>query len=436
VRTVDRGAPVGPPPEPGPTPDLATLTDRLARLREWSGLSLRDIAELVERLRLARRTPDEPGRRPSYGAVHALFQHDRKRLNEGLFLDVVRVLLDRQSPHPSWREEQTTLWRNAYRTAMGGRPVSDGPHRDFSIGPLRTPCRILEGDGEHAIPEENVRVVVNPVNVKLPAEVAQWRDVIVDRQLRLRHEGREHVWNGPRYAVEDFFATRVGPVESPEVTLRLKHSDYYTFLAAQRLDDQLSDGGTLRSEYLDGRDPREVPEFMRSSFGLNVAVVTADDWLVVSRRSSRLGIGQGQWNSSANEGLHRNLDGPGGVAPNLFRAAERGVREELRLDPDQYDLRLLAFVVVTRLSQWAALFLARLHTTTRAGFEANAGRGIADGWEHPEFDFVRFTPADVVDYLLRDDRRDYWAPAAPVLFYLSLVNAFGRRAVDAEVERR
>ncbi|MFD0202021.1 MULTISPECIES: hypothetical protein [Saccharothrix] len=40
-----------------------------------------------------------------------------------------------------------------------------------------------------------------------------------------------------------------------------------------------------------------------------------------------------------------------------------------------------------------------------------------------------------MEYLLRDDRRDYWAPAAPVLFYLSLVNTFGRRAVDAEVDR-
>jgi hypothetical protein len=254
VRTVDRGTPVGPPPEPGTVPRLDVLTHRLQQLRDWAGLSLRDLPGQVQALRLTRGIPDEPGVRPSYGAVQALFQTDRKRLNEGLLLDVVRVLLDCQAQPAAWREGQVALWRNAYRTIVK-QSIREVRSRSFALGPLYTPCQILEGDGETTIDEQNVRVVVNPVNVRLPAELNLWREMIIADQLRRRQLGHEYIWNGPRYAVEDFFASRVGPLESPEVTLRLKHSDYYTFIAAQRLDDPFRNGATLRSLYLDGPRP-------------------------------------------------------------------------------------------------------------------------------------------------------------------------------------
>ncbi|PRX97691.1 hypothetical protein CLV72_10541 [Allonocardiopsis opalescens] len=319
---------------------------------------------------------------------------------------------------------------------MPGRPTqapsTDGfippdSIRDFRIGPLQVPCQIVEGDGERAIEEENVRVMVDPVEVELPLALARDREKIAAEQERLRATGRDHAWIGLRYAVDDLVISRIGPQEHPTVTLRLKYSDYYTFLATQKPG--------YRRLYVDGRDPRNVPNFMRSSFGLNVAIVTADGWLVVSRRSDRLGVGKGVWNSSANEGLHREKDSVDGAAPNLFRAAERGVREELGLDPHQYRLRLLAFAAVTSLSQWCALFIGRLYHLTRDEFIAQASRSIADRWEHVAFDYVSFEPEAVLHYLLRADRRDAWAPAAPVLFYLSLTYAYGAGQVGAAVTR-
>lgn len=155
---------------------------------------------------------------------------------------------------------------------------------------------------------------------------------------------------------------------------------------------------------------------------------------MVARRSDRVGVGEGEWNSSANEGLHREFDSPGGEAPQLFRAAERGLAEELQLRPDQYDLKLLPFAVVTENSQWCCFFLATLGRMTRRQFEQNVGRGVQDAFEHRGFDFVEFEPASTIPYLLRPDRRDAWAPAAPVLFYLSLVHVHGRWATDQVIE--
>lgn len=307
--------------------------------------------------------------------------------------------------------------------------------REFQLGPLHVPCVIIEGDGEYVIGEENLRVLVNPVEVNLPQGLVDRRAGIADKQLRKREAGENYAWNGRMYAVEDLIISRIGSNEESSVTLILKYSDYFTFLATQQLDRRLPGGATPRSLYVEGRKPREIPDFMKSCFGLNVAVVTADNWLVISRRSNEVEVGKGLWNSSVNEGLSRDKDSQFGRPPNLFDATRRGVREELHLLPDQYQLKLLAFHVVTSLTQWGSLFILRLNSMSKVDFESHVSRGIEDGWEHPEFDYVPFKPNPVLRYLLRADRISKWAPAAPVLFYLSLVNSYGRREVDEAAGR-
>jgi hypothetical protein len=84
---------------------------------------------------------------------------------------------------------------------------------------------------------------------------------------------------------------------------------------------------------------------------------------------------------------------------------------------------------VTALCQWGAPFLA-LVRMSKKDLEDHLSQGIDDGWEHKGFDYVLFEPEPVLRYLLHDDRRGKWGPAAPVLFYLSLVHAYGRRKVD------
>lgn len=190
---------------------------------------------------------------------------------------------------------------------------------------MHVPVRILEGNGEQTIDESNVRVLVNPVDVQLPDELAEWRAEIAAEQDRRREVGERPAWNGASYAVEDLIIERVGPQEDPAVTFILKHCDYYTFLATQRLDRRLWGGATPRSLYVDGREPHEVPDFMRSCFGQNIAVVTADNWLLGSVRSDQVHTGRGLWNSSANESLSRDKESIDGAPPNLFMAARRGV---------------------------------------------------------------------------------------------------------------
>jgi hypothetical protein len=324
-------------------------------------------------------------------------------------------------------------WWRRHRV-RGTRLVA--PHQRFRIGPLVTDAYVYDGDGTTPYSPDRVTIRVNPVDVELPPEVAGWREELAaEERAHVAATGEPRFWNGLRYAVAGVSMSRESRNEEPRITFTFEHADYYTFLAAQQLDRPLSDGTTLRERYLSGRDVADVPAFLSCSFGVNVAVVTRDERLVVSLRSGELGSGRNRWNSSVNEGVSRDIDSSGRSAPDLFQVAERGLREELALEYGEYDLTLLGFAVDTGHHQWAALFLAELRSLDAAELRERHSRGIADRWENRLFEYVRFEPDTVLRYLLDPERIDRWAPCAPLLFYFALVHRFGRGAVESAAGR-
>ncbi|SEL14035.1 hypothetical protein [Streptacidiphilus jiangxiensis] len=346
----------------------------------------------------------------------------------GAVIGMVVAVLFQQPLQDTWFRTRRR-WFGAVRS-LRSRQEPAAAWATFSLGPLRTSALIVEGDGETPIPAEGVHIQVLDGEARLPPEIAHWWDEIEAESVRLQAEGRTPIWNGPRYAVESFDITRTPLDEHPEVRMRLRPTDYYTFLAAQQLDRRLPDGGTLRSRHLDPDRPLEAPAFLQCSLGVNIAVVTADDMLVVSRRSDRVRMAPGTWNSSVNEGVSRHIDSSGRSAPALHAVARRGMREELSLEPHEYSLELLAFVLDVEKRQWSAHFYARLSELGHEGLRARLSRGVADRWEHETVDFVPFRAATVARYLLHPDRIHRWAPVAPPLFHLALVHVFGRATVE------
>ncbi|WP_427921258.1 hypothetical protein [Streptomyces sp. cg40] len=235
------------------------------------------------------------------------------------------------------------------------REESSPVWRTFSLGPLHTSALIVEGDGESSIPAQAVYIQVLDQEIELPPDMAGWRAEIEEESARLQAEGRTPLWNGPRYAVETVGISRTALDEQPEIHLRLRPTDYYTFLAAQQLDRRLADGTTPRSRYLDPDDPLSAPAFLQCSFAVNIAVVTADDILIVTQRSNRVRMASGVWNSSVNEGMSRHIDSSGRSAPDLYAVARRGMREELAIEPHEYALEMLALVLDIEKRQWSAL---------------------------------------------------------------------------------
>ncbi|WP_344329067.1 hypothetical protein [Streptomyces macrosporus] len=346
----------------------------------------------------------------------------------GAVIGMVFAVLFQQPLQDGWfrLRRRSSVALRGLRSREESAPV----WRTFSLGPLHTSALIVEGDGDSPISPESIHVQVLDGEVELPPDMAAWREEIAEESERLRAEGRTPLWNGPRYAVESFDVSRTALDERPEVHLRLRPTDYYTFLAAQQLDRRLSDGTTPRSRYLDPDDPLRAPAFLQCSFAVNIAVVTADDMLVVSRRSNRVRMAPGVWNSSVNEGMSRHIDSAGRSAPDLYAVSRRGMREELSLEPHEYSLDLLAFVLDVDRRHWSAHFHARLKDLTREGLQERMSRGVADRWEHQTVDYVPFRPAAVARYMLRADRVHRWAPLAPALFHLALVHVYGRTPVE------
>jgi|GEM_PF-1986174 len=312
-------------------------------------------------------------------------------------------------------------------------PTAGWAWRDeaFRWGPFWAPVIIVEGDGANIIREEDVHIIVSHQSIKLPPEIQAWRQEIEEEQRARRERGEDYFWNGNRYAIDNIVISRHPVTEAPIITIRVKNSDYYSFLAAQQLEREFADGTTPRSRYLDPNDPLDVPAFMSSSFGTNIAVVTADNKIIFSRRGRAVGSHPGFWNSSANEALSRDIDSQARNAPNIYDVARRGVREELALEKSEYDLAMLG-LTVDRRNQWGALFIAELHTLTGDEFRARRSRGVADKFEHAEHQLIPFNPQDVVSFIYDRERRNLWAPTAPALFYLSLVNRYGRTIVEYE----
>ncbi|MGV9497446.1 hypothetical protein ACWDQ0_04165 [Streptomyces sp. NPDC003642] len=183
----------------------------------------------------------------------------------GAALGMVFAVLFQQPLQDAWfrlRRRSTSALRS-----LGRGDESAPAWRAFSLGPLQTSALIVEGDGELPISPDTVHVHVLDEEVTLPPDMAGWRDEIAAESEQVRADGRTPLWNGPRYAVESLDISRTALEERPEVHLRLRPTDYYTFLAAQQLDRRLPDGTTPRSRYLDPDEPLKAPAFLQCSLG-------------------------------------------------------------------------------------------------------------------------------------------------------------------------
>ena len=75
---------------------------------------------------------------------------------------------------------------------------------------------IVEGDSEQMINEQSTRVIVDPIDVRLPVEMAGRVKEIAAEQ-RKQVAGQPYFWNGLNYSVTTLAISRTPVDESPEV---------------------------------------------------------------------------------------------------------------------------------------------------------------------------------------------------------------------------
>jgi hypothetical protein len=299
----------------------------------------------------------------------------------------------------------------------------------FSFGTLKTIWKTLDGDGERAYLPQHIRSHYLPFARELPEELQARREHIQLEQEQNKDQGRPFFWNGQLYELDRFVIGRDAAHEDMTLDLWFRPSDYYTFLATNMsLKDPL-----LREKYLANIDWFEPVPFFSHSFGVVLAIVTADGYTLFTQRGKHVGSSPGVYETSVVEGLSRPVDrNTHGEAPDVYRCACRGLREELGLreeiDFSASDITFLSFGVNTRYALRGLTGMVKVKCSSEKLLH-RWDNGVRDKFENQRIFPIPFTPKDVVSFA---SSHQPFIPG-PALYY-ALVHEFGRTAVEEALE--
>ena len=307
----------------------------------------------------------------------------------------------------------------------------------YRVGQHRVECVILEGSIQQPFRRSDISGIVADDDLKLPKPLRPLKDAVETTQSEIeRKRGQPTFFNGPMVALSGWTRGRVGTLERPSVVAHLIPTDYYTFLAtAPNLDEEIvTKKGTMtvRDYYISGRDYRDPNPVVATSLGVNLALVTRDNFMLFVRRgntglSNYLGRRAVPIGESVSPVL--DLDERGHV--DMFRTAIRGAQEELNLAVTEGEIHLYTMTLDLNYYFYGfsgAIFCGRLD---RDDVVAHASRGSKDGWESRDPAFVRFEPDAVANFVREADAAGAFTPSSFVSLTQALIARYGADRVDA-----
>ena len=299
-----------------------------------------------------------------------------------------------------------------------------------TIGGRKTSFVICGGSGEFFYDRDAVQVRYDDSLVQLPEELKRLRDDIESRELQKKEQGLKHMYNTHQVALTNAFQTNSDFVEKPYPVFHFKRSDYYNFQATVgSLDTQiLSNGKTIREEYIDNeiQDLHLPSSILSQGVGMVLTVVTADERIILTRRRHDTGIRPNELDVSVVEAIdpyQDALDDSYGVENkyktiDLYKAAFRGLKEELGIivKPDQ--IHLLGFGVDLDYYQWNIIGTVETELTSEQVLEKKSS-GIHGLNELSKIEFIQHHPVKVAE-LLRD--QPLWSTAQIALYWTIIYN--------------
>ena len=299
------------------------------------------------------------------------------------------------------------------------------PSENFYMGTIKTDWRILDGNGEEEYAPDTITTRFENKNLLLSEEAKKEKAVIETEQKQNHKNGKSFAWNGEIFTIDKFIVTRSGGEEKLALDLWFHEADYYSFLATNRTLQKLG----IPKDH-DWKNP--IKGFC-NSLGLDLCVVTEDDYLILSKRSGTVGTYKNLYHISVNEGLSRTLDrGVKSQAPDVYRCAIRGIAEELGVpDVNVDDISLLSFGVDTKRAQWGLLGIAKIKRKAEEILEWRK-QGAKDKWETGEIHLIKFRLVEIMQFI--NEHRE-WTPAGLPTLYHTLVHEFSRKKVHDAIEK-
>lgn len=264
-------------------------------------------------------------------------------------------------------------------------------------------------------------------------EVDKWHAELLWRQSKLLNPS---LYNSPGLRLVDFTVSRTGGEERPALGLKFCDTDYYhNIVSDQRLDFQFeNDDGTLttlRKKYCTYQDLRVRPFAGNAChFGVQLAVVTQDDQLIIPVRGNTAIAPHAVAPSVAEGALPASDIGPAGeYLPYL--TATRGLREELGI-ADESRTSWLSFGANPLTGQYGLVGLTRVDATFEEVAELHRLAITKDQWENSMISGIPFTPEAFAQFLELEKDRE-WSPFALIAYTHSLISTYGWRRLRDQV---
>jgi transcriptional regulator with XRE-family HTH domain len=311
---------------------------------------------------------------------------------------------------------------------MTKRPVIfAGEERNgcFSFGKLETTWKTLDGDGKSIYLPQHIRSHYIPFAEELPEALQTRRKHIQQEEEQKQEQGLPSFWNGSIYALDRFVISREPTNEQMTLDLWFRPSDYYTFLATNMSLREPA----LWETYLSDVDWSETIPYFSNSFGVSLAVITSDRYILFTQRGKSVGPRPKVYDVGIVEGLSRPIDrGTSGEAPDVYRCACRGLAEELGLeeaiDFAVSDITFLSFGVDTRYALRGLTGMVKIKKSIEKIVHL-WDNGVKDKFEHQKLFPTPFTPKDVISFAYAHQP---FTPGPTV--YYALVHEFGRTVVE------
>ncbi|MHC6594243.1 hypothetical protein [Arthrobacter sp. C152] len=227
---------------------------------------------------------------------------------------------------------------------------------------------------------------------------------------RLELQSAPEAWNAEKFALRRIRVSRTGNHEEPTIDLGYAVTDYAAFQVVagawerhyKNLDGVIQD---LRAD-----DLWDVLPGLSNSFGVNLTLETADDHLLLARRSDKANSARNLRHVAVNEGMSLEDIDPRTDLPDPYLTAVRGIEEELGIDLAEEPgargrITFHSLVCDVTRYEWALLGHVDLRQTkwTNAAIQGARKLGAApDDWESNKLAFVPFD-AKSIEAVLEDD---------------------------------
>ena len=244
-----------------------------------------------------------------------------------VFKDLESETITIQSGEPYFRFQDIRIHNTPYKLRLG---LPKSLHEHFSAEELEvlreqgvgTECEsgdCLQFKDQNSLLDFLATQFGVPINEYLPSIIQR-----IARDFSSSSNGC--LFNGKKYGVREWRVSRTNDEkEFPILNLYCFETDYFTDRVLTELWKSLPAEIRQTSSELSSHKPIS---FLSCSLGINCVAICADDKLLITQRSSRVGLSTSRKHISMNEGLTQT-DREAGDIPSARLCLLRGLREEL-----------------------------------------------------------------------------------------------------------